>query len=55
MEITSRPITDDWYVSGLNFMDEVKKQYQMAPKIILADCTLKGWRTAGRGCVYQRG
>ena len=24
MEITSRPITDDWYVSGLNFMDEVK-------------------------------
>ena len=48
MRIQHEPITDNWYVSELNFLNEVVKQYAFASDITIADCTLRdGEQQAG--------
>jgi isopropylmalate/homocitrate/citramalate synthase len=41
MNLKREPITDNWYVSNLNFIDEAVNQYAFAPNITLSDCTLR--------------
>lgn len=48
MRIKNEPITEQWNVSKINFIDEVVKQYDFAEEIIVADCTLRdGEQQAG--------
>jgi len=48
MEMTRTPHTEQWYVSEIDFMDEVVDQYAFAPNITMADCTLRdGEQQAG--------
>lgn len=48
MKIKTEPITEQWNVSKINFIDDVIKQYDFAEKIIIADCTLRdGEQQAG--------
>ena len=48
MRIQHEPITDNWYVSEINFLNAVVKQYAFASNITIADCTLRdGEQQAG--------
>src|SRR5665647_2507420 len=48
MEMKRTPHTEQWYVSEIDFMDEVVDQYAFAPNITMADCTLRdGEQQAG--------
>lgn len=35
------PVTENWYISKINFLDEIQNMYNFAPNIIVADCTLR--------------
>lgn len=41
MKKSYEPITDDWYVSKINFHEEILKSYNFSSNIIIADCTLR--------------
>lgn len=34
-------VTENWYVSKINFLDEIQNVYNFAPNIVVADCTLR--------------
>lgn len=38
---TFTPVTENWYVSKINFLEDIQKTFSFAPDIIVADCTLR--------------